>query len=98
MDKIHKNRLIAYNKNAGKNIKYYRKLKNISQLQIANILGVDKSTVSLYESGKTSIPVKHVCAISDILSIRIELFFENYRNKFKNLLAPSQSIEIAQGS
>lgn len=87
MEKMHKNRLIAYNKNTGRNLKYYRKMKNISQLQIANVLGIDKSTISLYENGKTSIPVKHVCAISNILKINIALFFEDYKHKFKNLLA-----------
>jgi len=83
--KIHKNKLNSYNKNIGKNIKYYRKIRNISQLEVATTLGIDKSTISLYENGKVNIPVKHLYAISKFLNIEIELFFEAYEHKFKHI-------------
>lgn len=84
LQQIHKNKLSFYNKNIGKNIKYYRKVKEISQEEIASILGVDKSTISLYENGKINIPVKYLYAISLQLDVSIETFFDNYNNKFKS--------------
>lgn len=83
--KIHKNKLNSYNKNIGKNIRYYRKIRSISQVDIAGILGIDKSTISLYENGKVNIPVKHLYAISNFLDIQISLFFEAYEKKFKQI-------------
>lgn len=83
--KIHKNKLNSYNKNIGKNIRYYRKIRSISQVDIAGILGIDKSTISLYENGKVNIPVKHLYAISNFLDIKISLFFEAYEDKFKHI-------------
>ncbi len=39
----------------GKNLKEFRKSKKISQQEIANLIGVNKSSISRYENGKSLI-------------------------------------------
>ena len=38
--------------NLGKKIKEYRKLNNITQQELANKLGISRSTLSYYENGE----------------------------------------------
>ena len=52
----------------GERLKKLRKNKGITQIELAEILGVQKSTVSLYETGKSD--------PSDEVKIRIAKYFK----------------------
>lgn len=65
----------------GKKIAYFRKEKNLTQTDLANILGITKQTIIKYEAGKTSIPVDTLLKISNFFNVPIEIFFyEDFTN------------------
>lgn len=65
----------------GKKIAYFRKEKNLTQTDLANILGITKQTIIKYEAGKTSIPVDTLLKISNFFNVPIEIFFyEDFSN------------------
>lgn len=51
------------------NLKSARERRNLSQTQIADAIGVAKSTYSLYESGKREPNVQTIKKISDVLNV-----------------------------
>lgn len=65
----------------GKKIAYFRKEKNLTQTDLANVLGITKQTIIKYEAGKTSIPVDTLLKISNFFNVPIEIFFyEDFTN------------------
>lgn len=65
----------------GKKIAYFRKEKNLTQTDLANILGITKQTIIKYEAGKTSIPADTLLKISNFFNVPIEIFFyEDFTN------------------
>lgn len=49
-------------------IKEYRKVLGISQKQIARIIGVSENAVSLWERGKSDVPVMALAIVSRLVS------------------------------
>ena len=50
----------------GSNIKYQRKMKNISQVELAKSLGVSQAMIAQYESGKRTPKIETIKKIADI--------------------------------
>ena len=65
----------------GQNLKKYRKLKGLSQDNIAMILEKTKATVSKYESGKLLMNAEDISKVCDELGIySSDLFEQEYKN------------------
>ena len=61
--------------NIGKNIKKYRKIKRLPQIELAVIVGIDRAYLSEIENGRTNPSINILYAIADALQINItELF------------------------
>ena len=60
-----------------KNLKYIRKLYNISQQKIIDDLhlNIDRSSISRWEKGNIDIPLEIALKFSDYLKINYEYFF-----------------------
>ena len=56
----------------GERLRILRKNKNITQTQLADILGVKKSTVSLYETGKSDPADEFKIAIARYFNISLD--------------------------
>lgn len=52
-----------------KNLKYLRTIKNISQQSLADMVGVDRSTVSLWENDKIEITLDKAILCAKVLKV-----------------------------
>ena len=50
----------------GESLKRVRKEHNLKQTDIAEAFGIDRSTYSFYETGKTNPPIETMCALAKI--------------------------------
>ena len=65
-------------KNIGKNISEYQKKLNLSQIELAVEVGIDRAYLSEIENGRTNTSINILYAISDALKIDItDLFIVN---------------------
>lgn len=53
-------------------IKNLREEKDLAQKELANILGIDRSTYSSYEIGRDTIPLKHLNTLCNYFDISID--------------------------
>ena len=53
-------------------IKNLREEKDLVQKDLANILGIDRSTYSSYEIGRDTIPLKHLNTLCNYFDISID--------------------------
>ncbi len=66
----------------GNNLKNYRDRFGYSQADIAKLLGVERSTISKYESGEREISIVHLNKLSDLYGVEIEdLVAENHEEQ-----------------
>lgn len=56
----------------GKNIKKYRKLKNLSQNQLAEIVDLSREHLACIETGKEFISLRKLFLIADILEVPVK--------------------------
>lgn len=62
---------------ARRNIKKYRKIRNMSQKELAEALDVTHSSVSAWEMGKNSIDINRIEQIATVLKVPLcEIIFE----------------------
>lgn len=61
----------------GKTIKEYRQRLGYSQEHIAEFLGIDRSTLSKYETGEREISLLHFDKLCDIFGIELDDLVEN---------------------
>lgn len=59
----------ALRKNIGARLAMFRKLRGITQVSIAQQLGIHKSMLSNYEAGRSEPPFKHFVKICRILNV-----------------------------
>jgi len=59
----------------GKNIQNQRKKQNLTQIELAVEVGIDRAYLSEIENGKANISVNILYAIADALHIDIKDFF-----------------------
>lgn len=60
-------------------LKLIRKDNNLTQLELANLLGVSKSTISGYETGTYQPSFENIIRLSDIFSISVDYFYANLK-------------------
>lgn len=56
-------------------IRFYRRLRDVEQKELAKLLGVSNSMISRYEQGKAEINARDLLKISNFLRVPIEKFF-----------------------
>ena len=56
----------------GKNIKKYRKLKNLSQNQLAEMVDLSREHLACIETGKEFIRLRKLFLIADILEVPVK--------------------------
>lgn len=56
-----------------KRIRDFRKAENLSQLELAERLGVARSTISKIENGEFAFSIDYLFRLSDCLGFKIEL-------------------------
>ena len=59
-------------KKIGKNIRFLRKKLNLSQIDLAVAVGIDRSYLSEIENGKRNVTIMLLQNIATILSVKIE--------------------------
>lgn len=59
----------------GSRLRYLRKQDELTQQQLANKLGIKKSTISMYENGKREPDFETLEAIADFFNVDICTFF-----------------------
>lgn len=77
----------------GKNLKFYRKKKQLTIADLANKLNIGKSTISSWENGKHSPDIEMINTIADILNVSVDTLLGRNKNKNKN-----KNIRIINGS
>ena len=77
----------------GGRIAELRKSKNITQIQMAETLGVAQQTFNCYESGKRRIPVSALSTIARALSISIEELLGEPANQRSNKRGPAPKLQ-----
>ncbi len=55
----------------GRNIKHCRQLRNLTQAQLGESIGLAESTISMYESGKREPDMDTIETIADVLNVRM---------------------------
>lgn len=66
--------------NIGQNIREIRKKRNLSQIDLSVIVGIDRAYLSEIENGRTNVSVNILYAIADSLDISIcQLFNDNHK-------------------
>ena len=62
---------MSLKENLGKNIKKYRKLKNITQEKLADIVGIDPKNISRIENGNNYPTSENLSAIAKALDLEV---------------------------
>ena len=59
-------------------LKALRAEKQITQVQLAEMLGVSKGTVAMWETGKSVPTMKNMIALSEILNTDVEILVKSF--------------------
>ena len=62
----------------GKNIRYYRQMKNMSQMELAQCIGLNKMAVSNYENDKRTPDSATLSKIAEVLDVSLAKLLANY--------------------
>lgn len=66
----------------GQNIKKYRKLKGMTQSELAKGVGISQNTLSSYESGKISPPIEKIEKIAEVLEVAsVNLIYDDQKER-----------------
>lgn len=71
----------------GNNVKYLRDNLGISQNDLADQLGVDRSYISAFENGTRRIPVKYLELMADLFGVELYQLLEEDQESLKLELA-----------
>lgn len=60
----------------GLNVVYYRKRKKLTQLQLAELVNIDRSHISAIELGNVGVSMDVIFSLSDVLEISPKELFD----------------------
>lgn len=69
-----------------------RKEKNITQQQLADMVGVSKPTISLMENGKQNITIELLCRICNALDVELTLHNKEVNNTIAEITRLAKSL------
>ena len=81
-----------------KRLKLLRKQNKLSQIQVADAIGVERSAYCSYETGRRNVSIETLLKIVEFYKIPIEVFFES-ENDFKvseDGYEPNEKIYLSQ--
>lgn len=67
----------------GNNLKAIREKLGFSQENVANAIGINRSTIAHFESGKRMIPIKHIPHLASFLGIKPNDLLDDNPNNIK---------------
>ncbi len=70
-------------KRIGEKIRELRKLHGLSQMELAERLGLSFQQIQKYEKGMTRISVSRLSDISEVFGVDITEFFKGYKESYK---------------
>lgn len=68
--------------NLGSRIKFLREEQGLTQVELANLSGISRASIQLYEAEKVNIPVKNLAKIAKVLSVDADYFLSSNHNFF----------------
>ena len=75
-------------------LQYLRDKNNISQQELANILGISRGIYSIYETEYKIFPLKHLIIIANYFNVSLDYIFEfNNIEQYKNINYEVNKIE-----
>ena len=74
-----------------KKIKILRKARGLTQQQLADLLGVQRATISNYEIGRRSPHIKELEKVAEILGVNLE-YFGVTNNDLTDLIAKARVV------
>lgn len=60
----------------GLNVVYYRKRKRLTQMQLAELVDIDRSHISAIELGNVGVSFDVICKLCDVLDITAKELFD----------------------
>ena len=81
----------------GKNIKFFREKKNITQSELADKLCVTRQAVSNWENGKTEPDIEMLNKIASVLEITIEELIYGFKRETKIINTKNVTENITKG-
>lgn len=81
----------------GKNIKFFREKKNITQSELADKLCVTRQAVSNWENGKTEPDIEMLNKIASVLEISIEELIYGFKRETKIINTKNVTENITKG-
>lgn len=75
-------------------IRYLREEKELTQQQLANILGVTRSAYSLWEINKNTIPLEKLNRLCNFFNVSMDYLIKNDNNKFSIITKELDKKEI----
>ena len=76
----------------GSKIKICRENGGLTQIDLANLTGLSRSSIQLYEADKVEIPISNLQKIANALNLDINIFFENLSISRVNNLSISRQL------
>lgn len=74
---IKKTRYIQTNNELGTKLKQARKKAELTQNQVSNIIGIDRSSIAFYEGGKTLPNIFMLIKLAKIYNTKVHKFITN---------------------
>lgn len=71
-------------------LRYLRKKANLTQQQVADVLGINRSTYAYYETGKTSPKLQTLQALARIYNTNVDILLESGRSDNSVLNSPDR--------
>jgi len=68
-------------KKIGERIRYYRRRKGISQLELANAIDTTQSYIYLVEKGKVRLTLENLLKISEVLGVPVSYLAPEFANE-----------------
>ncbi len=63
-----------------KRLRDLREDKDLKQIDIANMLGIQQTVYSRYERGYQNIPLEHLMVLADFYSVSLDYIFDRTKN------------------
>ncbi len=76
-----------------KRVQYLREEKEVTQMEIASILGCSRSSYSLWEIGKDNIPLKYLIKISNYLKVSVDYLVDLSDNRYEKFKSCPEIID-----
>ncbi len=84
----------TYYKAVGQRIAYFRKEQGLTQVQLAEMLGIAQQTMAHYEGGSLRIAVALLKPLAQAINVSIEALIDEPKNATKGKRGPSSKLQL----